>query len=166
MLVDASPLIYLAKIDALDVFESSGHVPLVTQEVEREVARPGLAYEHADSVLIADALASGVLRRTDITQSEIDSAERLRTTGSLGRGEAEVLAAAVARALPVLIFERRATRLARSMGIDTWTPLRLLFAGTPQRHVLQERVERFAALVQMRLEDVQAAIRLIKEVER
>ena len=46
VMVDASPLIYLAKLDALDVFARAGHVPYVTPEVERETARAGLAYRY------------------------------------------------------------------------------------------------------------------------
>jgi predicted nucleic acid-binding protein len=165
VLVDASPLIYLAKIDALDVFAASGNVPLLTKEVEREVARPSLAYEHPDSLLIADALASGLLQRTELTAPEIASAERLHAAGGLDRGEAEVLAAAVSRGVGVLLFERRATRLARSMAIDTWTPLRILFAGTADHALLATRIREFAALVHMRFEDVEAALRLIEEHE-
>ena len=64
-MVDAGPLIYLAKLDALDVFAQTGHVPLITPEVERETARAGLAYRFPDALAIAEALRDGVLVRTD-----------------------------------------------------------------------------------------------------
>lgn len=167
MLVDASPLIYLAKIDALDVFASSGHVPLITPEVERETARPGLAYEYPDSLVIADALDSGLLTRTQLTEPEMKLAERLsREAGGIDLGESEVLAAAVARHEPALLFERRATALARSMGVDAWSPARLLFAGTPDSSLLRDRIRGFASLVQMRYEDVQKLIAVTEESDR
>lgn len=167
MLVVASPLIYLAKIDALDVFEHSGHDPLVTPEVERETARPGLGYEYPDSLVIAEALRSGRLKRTELSAAERQLAERLRQeTGGIDAGEAEVLAAAAQRRLPALLFERRATRLARSMGIDSWTPVRLLLAGTRAPELLGNRIRLFAALVQMRFADVEAIIELIEERDR
>ena len=166
-MVDAGPLIYLAKLDALDVFGYSGHTPLVTEEVERESARPGLGYEHPDSLVIADALRSGRLKRTKLTTSEAETAERLRReSGGIDAGEAEVLASALERRLPALLFEHRATRLARSMGIDAWTPIRLLFAGTPDAVLLRDRIRRFASLVQMRFEDVTPLLKLIEERQR
>jgi hypothetical protein len=166
-MVDAGPLIYLAKLDALDTFDHTGHTPLVTEEVERETARPGLGYEHPDSLVIADALRAGRLVRTKLTTAEQATAERLRgESGGIDAGEAEVLAGALQRRLPVLLFEQRATRLARSMGIDAWTPVRLLFAGTPDANLLRDRVLGFASLVQMRFEDVPPLLKVIEERER
>jgi len=77
-----------------------------------------------------------------------------------------VLAVAEARELPVLLHERRAIRLARSLGLDTWSPIRLLMAGTPDRGLLRDRVLRFARLVQMRFEDVEALMERIEGAPR
>lgn len=164
VLVDASPLIYLAKLPALDVFERSRHEPLITAEVERETSRSGLAYEFPDAVVIGDALRSGLLQRTELTSGELTVAARLQAqSGGIDAGKAEVLAAASERGQPALLFERRATRLARSMGIDAWTPVRILFAGTEDAALLRDRIRGFAALVQMRYEDVETLIDLIEE---
>ena len=163
MFVDPSPLIYLAKIDALDVFEASGHTPLITPQVERETARSGLAYEHPDSLVIAQALRSGLLRRTDPSAKEIESARRLMgDAGGIGTGEAEVLAAAAERSLPVLVSERRASRLAQALGIESRTPIDLLFAGTREREQLRERIRRYADLVQLRIADLDHLTKLIE----
>ncbi|MDP8904029.1 MAG: hypothetical protein M3N29_01710 [Chloroflexota bacterium] len=162
--MDASPLIYLAKLDALDVFTNSGHLCRITPEVERETARAGLSYEHPDALVVADAIRSGLLVRTELTPDEMAVARRLEhEAGGVDRGEAEVLAAATSRAEPALLFERRATRLARSMGIDTWSPVRLLFAGTRSPVELRERVGAFGRLVNMRLVDVQKLLNLIQD---
>lgn len=167
MLVDASPLIYLAKLDALDVFEASGHEPLVTAEAERETARPGLAYAHPDALVIAEALRAGVLRRTPLEPGEVAVAGRLlNEAGGLSVGEAQVLATAASRKQPALLFERQATRLGRSLGVDVWTPIELLFAGTPEPSRLADRIRGFARLVQMRFEDIQTLMQLIEERKR
>jgi predicted nucleic acid-binding protein len=163
MMVDASPLIYLAKLDALDVLAAAGQQPLLTPEVERETARVGLAYVYPDASLIAEALRSGVLRRTELTREEAEGVEGLMAeAGGLDQGEAEVLAVAARRSLPVLLFERRAIRLARSVGLPTWSPLRLLAAGTPNRRLLRQRMLGFARLVDMRFEQLE---RLLQEIE-
>jgi predicted nucleic acid-binding protein len=164
LIVDAGPLIYLAKLEALDVSRVAGHTPLVTPEVERETARPGLAYVYPDALLVAEALRNGVLTRTVLSEEEHLTARRLaREAGGLDAGEAEVLAAAASRSLPVLLFERQAVRLARSLGLDTWSPIRLLLAGTPDSALLRERLVGFARLVSMRIEDVETVIQSIEE---
>lgn len=163
MLVDASPLIYLAKLDALDVFANSGHMPLVSPEIERETSRPALAYDHPDSLLIAEAIRTGILRRTELTDDEIRVARRLQEqAAALKPGEAEVLAAAQARQLPVLLFERRALRLAKSLRLDIWTPERLLLAGTTDGAWLRERILAFARLVDLPFTSLE---NLLNEVE-
>jgi predicted nucleic acid-binding protein len=163
MLVDASPLIYLAKLDALDVFTNSGYVPLVTPEIERETSRPALAYDHPDSLLIAEAIRTGTLRRTELTEDETRVARRLQEqVVALKPGEAEALAAAQARQLPVLLFEHRALRLAGSLRLDVWTPERLLFAGTADRARLRERILGFARLVNLPFTSLE---NLLNEVE-
>jgi predicted nucleic acid-binding protein len=163
-MVDASPLIYLAKLDALDVFAGAGLRPLITPEVERETARTALSYVYTDASLIAEALRSGLLQRTGLTDEEAKVADRLTTeAGGLERGEAEVLAAAAARSLPALLYERRALRLARSLGIKTWSPLRLLVVGTRDNGLQRERALRFARLVEMRFADIETVIKGIEE---
>ncbi|MBA2556749.1 MAG: hypothetical protein H0V12_05290 [Chloroflexi bacterium] len=163
MLVDASPLIYLAKLDALDVVAQAGHVPLVTPEVERETSRPGLAYRFADAVTIANALRDQVLVRIALSQDEALDATRLATSArGIHPGESEVLAIAAARGLPVLLYERRALRLARSLGLDAWSPIQLLVAGTPDPAQLRDRIVRFAGLVELRYSEVDALLRALE----
>jgi predicted nucleic acid-binding protein len=163
-MVDASPLIYLAKLDALDVFEVAGHDPLITAEVERETSRPSLAYDHPDSLLIAEAIRTGALNRTELTADERRVAARLQEQAAgLHPGEAGVLAAAQARHEPVLLHERRALRLAQALGLDVWRPLRLLIVGTPDPELRRDRVLRFARLVDMPYSDVEAAINSLEE---
>ncbi len=163
MLVDASPLICLAKLDALDVFAQAGHMPLVTPEVERETSRPGLAYRFTDAVTIADAFLDETLIRVTVSTEEHADAVRLVTTAhGIHQGESEVLAVALARRLPVLLYERRALRLARSLGLDTWSPIRLLVAGTPDQPQLRDRIVRFAGLVELRYREVDELFRALE----
>jgi hypothetical protein len=163
--VDAGPLIYVAKLDALDVFGVAGLQPLVTTEVERETSRPALAYDHPDSLAIAGALGSGVLRRTELTAEERQAAVRIQQQApALKTGEAEVLAAGQGRNLPVLLFERRALRFASAIALDVWLPPRLLFAGTRDRTVLRERILNFARLVDLPFAQVEAHLYEVEEM--
>jgi predicted nucleic acid-binding protein len=164
VLVDSSPLIYLAKLDALDVFEIVGRQALITLEVERETTRPKLAYDFPDSLKVAEALRTGSLGKTDLTADEKTLAERLqRHAPGLHAGEAGVLAAAQFRRLPVALSERRALRLADALGFDVWRPVRLLFAGTTDAALLRSRILAFARLVDMPFADVEIAINAVEE---
>jgi predicted nucleic acid-binding protein len=166
-MVDASPLIYLAKIDALDVFMGAGFRPMVTPAVERETATAGLAYEHPDAAVVANAIRDGTLEPTKLSREEEQEADRLMAaSGGLDRGEAEVLAAAASRTLPVLLFERRATRLAASLGLEAWSAVEILVAGTPDGRLLRTRVLAFAGLVNMRFADLDALLRRIEGDDR
>jgi hypothetical protein len=167
VLVDAGPLMYLAKLDALDVFANSGHEPLITPEIEREAARPGLAYEHPDSLLIAEALRSGVLRRTVLDDGEAEVARRLLGhTGTLKLGEAEVLAAGQSRRIPVLLFERRAIRVAGSLGLERWGSEQLLLAGTRDLDQLRRRLIAFAKLVDRPFANLDHVMNRAEELHR
>ena len=167
MLVDASPLIYLAKLDALDVFRAIGRVAIVTPEVERETSRPALAYDHPDSMLIAEALRTGLIERTTLDEAEVArAATLLEQAGGIGRGEAEVLAAGQARNAPVLLFERRALKLAASLGLEVWSPPRLLIGGTPDPGVARDRLIRFARLVAMPFQDLEQLLARLEEPNR
>jgi len=166
-MIDASPLIYLAKLDALDVFESAGYRPFITPEVERETASAGLAYQHPDAALIAEQIRTGTLERSELTASEQQEAERLmKASGGLDRGEAEALAAAALRGLPVLLFERRATRLAASLGVSAWTPIEILIAGTRDLGLMRARVLAFARLVNMRFADLESLLQRVEDDDR
>lgn len=163
-MVDAGPLIYLAKLNALDVFDAAGHQPLVTPEVERETARTGLAYVYPDASLIAEALRTGLLSGTELTDEENEVAQRLAAeAGGLDRGESEVLATAAQRSLPALLYDRRATRLARSLGIRAWSPPDLIAIGTPDRSLARERLLRFARLVDLHFEDLEKLLTRIED---
>ena len=164
LVLDASPLMYLAKLEALDVLTASGFEPVLPPAVERETSRPEVAYRHPDAARIADALREGRVKTTQLNGEERTEAARLeRAVAGLGRGECEVLAIARLRSWPGCLFERRAIAIAETLGVRVVRPAELLFAGTDGVVLLEERVKGFARLVELRLEDAQA---LLDRVER
>ncbi len=52
LVLDASPLIYLAKLDAFDAVAIAGHVAVVPSSVYAETARPELAFRHPEVAII------------------------------------------------------------------------------------------------------------------
>ncbi len=102
----------------------------VTPAVLEEVTRPQVAYRHPDAVEIEAAIQRGEFERLVLTEAEVKQAGAIaeRVPG-LHAGEAEVLAAAIGRSLSAVIFERRAQRVARSLGADLVDVVELLVGG-------------------------------------
>lgn len=101
--------------------------------------------------------------RVTVSDEEHTDAGRLATTArGIHQGESEVLAVSIARDLPALLYERRALRLARSLGTDPWSPIRLLVAGTPDLARLRDRIVRFAGLVELRYREVDELLRTLE----
>ncbi len=157
IVIDASPLIYLAKLDALDVFAASQRAGIVPPTVHREVANPTLTYAHPDALLLEEAFRRGAISVTPLTVAESALAGRFAVeVPGMHSGEREVLAVARQRRVPAVLFERRARRVAGALGVELVDAVELLFDGTPGQEVLEQRVRRFAEMVDMRLADYEA----------
>lgn len=151
---DSAPLIYLAKLEAVDAFGSAGYRPFAPPAVVAETSRPEVSYRYPDALAIAEAFRSGELIPTERDGSELRAAVRLASDiPGLGRGECQVLAVAHRRGWPALFYERRAAAIGRALGVATIDLVELLFAGTEDAAVLASRVRRFADLVDMRAAD-------------
>ena len=155
LVLDASPLIYTAKLSALDVMAVATDQAAVTPTVLEEVTRPQLAYQHPDAVEIEQAVSRGLIHVWELDDDEQAVAEDFteRVPG-LHQGEAEVLALAVSRSASAVIFERRARRVGRTLGAELVDVVELLVAGTPDLELREDRVIRFARLVNMRFDHV------------
>ena len=155
LVLDAGPLIYLAKLAALDVLSVATREAAVTPVVSEEVTRPQLAYRHPDAVEIEQAVSRGLIHVWEVDDDEQALAEDFteRVPG-LHHGEAEVLSLAVSRSVAAVIFERRARRVGRTLGAELVDVVELLVAGTPDLELREDRVIRFARLVNMRFDHV------------
>ncbi len=156
---DASPLIYLAKLDALDAMNLPALVPA---SVVRETTRPAVAYRHRDAIVIESAISAGRLGLVELTAEEeaFASSMSARVTG-LHAGECDVLAVAITRSIPAVIFERRAKAVARAFGARLLDLVQVLFEGTRNDDLLEARIRRFGQLVEMRLTDMEALLEAI-----
>jgi predicted nucleic acid-binding protein len=154
LVIDASPLIYLAKIEAMEVFDRLGLKGIMTPAVVEETTRPALLFRHPDAAVIEAALRAGTIQATDLEASELSAAEALAARiPALHLGECEVLAVAQERRLQAVLFERRARNVARTIGVQLTDVIELLFRGTPDERELETRIRHLARLTKMRLAD-------------
>jgi len=160
---DAAPLIYLAKIEALDVITEGGFIAYAPASVLSEATRPSIAMRHPDAIVIEEQV-----RRGSIQSLRLDAAEQAQARDieqrvpGLHAGECEVLALALGRGISAVIFERRARRVSQALGVPLVDMIELLCAGTADRDVLAERTRRFARLIDMRLEDLEQLLQLVE----
>ena len=166
LVVDSSPLIYLAKLEALDVFKIDAPA-LMTEGVRQEVLVPQAAVRFPEMARIDGALREGRLTIEPLRKEEQASADDIRSRiPGLGLGERESMAMAAARGLAVVLHDRRASRVGRAMGIAVVGPLELLFERTVDEGVLEERIRTFARLVDMRIEGLEQLLDRLKERSR
>jgi hypothetical protein len=163
LVLDASPLIYLAKLDAFDAVAIAGHAAVVPPSVYAEAARPELAFRHPEI-----ATVERIRRDGQLLVVPLDARERKLATDLAGRygglhaGELDVLALQV-RGWIVCLHERQAARLARAVGVATVHLVEVLFAGTPDLDLLEARIRHFARLTNLTMNDLDVLLNLIRE---
>ncbi len=166
LVIDSSSLIYLAKLEALDVFPVQSRA-LMTAGVRREVLVPQAAVRFPEMARIDRAIGEGRLGVEPLQPGEQRAADDLGTRiPGLGVGERESIAIAGARALALVLHDRRASRIGRAMGIDVVGPVYLLFERTVDDGLLDARVRAFARLVDMRIEVLEQLLERVKERSR
>lgn len=164
VVLDASPLIYLAKLDAFDAIAIAGHAAVVPPSVYAEAARPELAFRHPEIALVERARTDGQLLVVPLEAREMELATDLAGRfGGLHAGELDVLAIGQIRGWPVCLHERQAARLARSAGVANVHLVEVLFAGTPDLDLLETRIRHFARLTNLTIYDLDVLLNLIRE---
>jgi predicted nucleic acid-binding protein len=167
IVLDASPLIYLAKLDAFDALAIAGHTAVVPPSVYAEAARPELAFRHPEIATIERVRSEGQLDLVTLEAREAELAADLAGRyGGLHAGELEVLALGLERGWAVCFHERQAARLARALGVSTIHLVEILFAGTPDLDLLELRIRHFARLTNLTMDDLDVLLDLIRERRR
>lgn len=167
VVLDAGPLIYLAKLDALDAIADAGRSAVVPPSVYTEAARPELAFRHPEIAIVEQARVDGRLRIEALDRRETEmAAEFAGRSSGLHAGERDVLALGLSRGWPVCFHERQASHLARAMGAATVHMVELLFEGTRDPDQLSRRVRHFATLTNMTTQDLDTLLTRIEERRR
>lgn len=150
-IADTSPLIYLAKIGALDVLWT-GRPAVMTTGVREEALLPPAAYRFPEVVELEAAIDRGLIEVTQLTSSESEFAEGIKTrVPALGRGEREVIAVSIGRSLDAVMFDRRVRRVASALGAPVVDMFEVIFRGTSDVELLEDRVRALASRVDLRV---------------
>jgi len=162
ILLDASPVIFLGKLDAFDVF-SPARPGLLAPSVVSEVVRPPLAYQFPEVLVVQRAMDAGLVARVELEEDDERSIHELGgQTSGLHRGELGVLALARRLGHSVCIHERAGLRLAAALGLRTVHVVELLLHSTPDPKLRVARLRRFARLTNLAGDQLQELLDLAR----
>ncbi len=114
---DAPPLIALARIGRLELLRDLCEHVLIGSVVQAETIDAGSAVRAPGVERIEAAVDAGWLRIASPTDAEADLAQRLSQRSRLHEGEAESIALAHVRKLPLVADDKEARSLAGILGV-------------------------------------------------
>lgn len=114
---DATPLIYLATVDRLELLSRLEEPRLVPERVHHEVVTRGLEEGYPDARRVERAIEEGILDL--VTVEETDTFDRLRGNPNLREADAAVLVCASERRVTAVMDEAYGRDVAAVEGIET-----------------------------------------------
>ncbi len=114
---DATPLIALARMQRLEVLRELYDQVLIGSVVKAETIDAGRSVRALGVEQIDAAVDAGWLAVASPTEAESELAQRLTQRSRLHRGEAESIALAWVRELPLVVDDKEARSTARAVGV-------------------------------------------------
>jgi len=118
VVADSSVLICLVKIGRLAVLKELFQVVLITESVYQEVVIQGKRFEKDGIIKVEKAIGDKWIQPVKTGQKEKREANSYREKWGIGRGEAESIALAKNRAIPVILDDKNARQLARVLELQ------------------------------------------------
>lgn len=170
IVVDASPLIALSKIHRVELLKDLFGQGIFGPVVDREVVERGRISDPVGVRWVEAALRPQWIRQILPTAEEEAMAAQLETNGRLGPGEAEALAIAMARKLPVVLDDKQARTVAKSMGVRHVGTAGILLRGFVERMIgedeLTEAVRDLAMVLWLSPDVVAEILRIARSMKR
>ena len=129
VIADATVLIALSKIGRLRLLERLYGQALITPAVREETVAHGRRAYALQVRLIEAGIEEGWVQETRLSPDEEEMALKIVEDPRLHRGEAESIAAAELRRLPVVLDDKEARTLAAAMGIRHWGTAAVIFSA-------------------------------------
>ncbi len=123
---NATPLIFLGKLNAVHVLQSLYHAVLISPKVYYETIVSGLQYGHSDAIVLNLYYQKGLFQIE--TSFDTNIVTQLETDSGLDADEAETIALAIRKGASLaLIDELKARQAAREKGLTIKGTLGVLF---------------------------------------
>ena len=118
VVADSSVLIGLVRIARLGLLRKLYRGVLIPQSVNDEVVVEGKRLHKAGVQEIETAIKAGWIKVVSLAEKQANVAVTYRARGGIGTGEAEAIALAKSRRLPVILDDRYARELANAVGLE------------------------------------------------
>lgn len=118
IIADSSALIGMVRIAHLELLRKLYKRVLVPQSVYNEVVMEGKRLRKTGVEEIEKAIQAGWIKMVSLSKGQLNKVEAYRASGEMGKGEAEAIALARSRRLPVIVDDRYARELADSLGLE------------------------------------------------
>ena len=159
--VDASPLVFLAKLNQLSLLTHLYEEITIPETVYIETVEQGLFYGYPDAPLIA-AFVRKLGKGSILKHSSWP--EGLKEV-NLGQGEKETIALAYELGAEAVIDESRARKIARKYGVRTRGTLGILVRAYKLNLIPRETLAELLNVIELR-EDIWIRSELCEEVRR
>ena len=95
MITDSSLLIYLAKMNKLEILEKLYGPIYITEEIYNETVKEGLLIDALDAKIILEAKEKGMIKIISLNKEHLELSKKLRNIYKLGYGESDAIALAL-----------------------------------------------------------------------
>ncbi|MEW6033966.1 MAG: hypothetical protein AB1603_03830 [Chloroflexota bacterium] len=167
IVADSTLLIGMARIGRLELLKRLYGRALVPPSVHEEVVVEGKRLHKAGAGEVEKAIQSGWIKVTALTRDQLSKAEAYRASGGIGRGEAEAIALARGRGLPVIVDDRYARGLAGTLGLEFMGTAAVLleahWRGLLSKREFAESLRELAKVTWLSPEVVAELLRLAEE---
>ena len=127
MIINASPLIILAKINKLEILKKNYESVEIARSVYQEVVVNGLKINSRDAHIVKEQIESKNIKVLDLSSEFIKKAKKIESIYGIGIGEAETIALALQLdKKEAIIDEIPAREAAKAFGIKPIGTLRVL----------------------------------------
>lgn len=141
VVVDASPLIVLSKIDRLALLKAVYREAWITPRVRQEVVERGLPVDPVGSRRVAEAITAGWIHEAELSAAEKRQARALVAESRLGGGETETLALARSRNATVIVDDKAARMVAERLDPRYLGTLGFLLESSARGHLAADGLE-------------------------
>jgi len=162
VVVNAGPIIWLAKIGRVDLLERLYGQIFIPKEVYVESVQKGLEHGFRDTLIIKEAADKGWIRIVELNKNQSMIRDRIKhQLKELDSGEIEaIIYAKDARAHLLLLNDSTARSFAESWGIETKGTLYILLRALKTNLLdVKEKKNSFTSLLERALESIRSSSR-------
>lgn len=149
MIVNASPLIILGKLNQINILIKIYKNLEITNKVYEEVVLKGIEKNASDAFTVKEYIDKKEIEVINLDEKFLDMANKIRLVYSIDIGEAETIALALQLAQKeIIIDEKGAREAAKSFGIKPVGTLRILLKAYKKKLISKREINDLIAMMQ------------------